>query len=445
MPISSRLIATTALLLAMPCLAACTNTGDSVLFDRIDRQEEIRIGEENFYPVQQVRGGVYTLDPELSSYVESIGQRLAREADVDLPWEFVIINNSLPNAWSLPGGKIAINRGLLLALNDEAELAAVLSHEIAHAANSHAARAMERGLLIEATMRALGLGGEAGHSAVDSGVIGIKIIAARFSQSAEFEADADGMRYMAEAGFDLGGAIDLQNVMLRENGNASSDWKAGLTGSHPASTERLTANRRIRAAFLERYPAVTDDGRERYQKMTRRIRATEDAYIKYNVAIWELTRGNLDEAHRQIHGALSIEKREAKFHALYAEYLERIGDTDAALEEYDVAIRLEPAYYALHQGKGLLLMRLGDLDRARASLAIANAQLQNAETHEGLGDIAVAQGRVNDAIGHYTLAARSSSVAGNRAREKLQELERSEKARQAGDDDTADSRRQSPN
>lgn len=429
-------------------LLACT-AGDGNRpgpFERIDRSEEIRIGEENFEPVLQVRGGRYTLDPMLDSYVAQLGMRLARASGAELPWEFAIVNNSLPNAWSLPGGKVAINRGLLVKLESEDQLAAVLAHEIAHAANSHSARAIERGLLLEAAMRALGLGDEPQDSTVGNGAVGIQIIAARFSQSAEFEADADGMLFMAEAGFDLDGAIELQQMMLREMSRPNNGWQADMTSSHPPSEDRIVASRRIRAELQKELPGPADNDTSRFESMTRRIRAAEPAYVNYNVAIWELARNNLSAAHDHISKALQIENRDGRFHALHAEYYERIGNIDAALAEYDMARRLEPEYHAIHQGHGLLLKRLGRIDAARDALLRANALLQDAETHEALGDIAVIERRINDAIGHYTLASRSTGIAGDRARKKLHKLEKETRDdAQADDARRADNRRQSPN
>ncbi len=87
------------------------------------------MGTENYAPMLQSEGGAYDVDPVLSQYVQSIGQQLAAASDVSLPYEFTVLNNSVPNAWALPGGKIAINRGLLTELNSEAELAAVLGRD----------------------------------------------------------------------------------------------------------------------------------------------------------------------------------------------------------------------------------------------------------------------------------------------------------------------------
>ena len=122
-------------------------------FQLISESYEINVGEENYPYTQQSQGGDYITDPKLVQYVQNVGHRLSQVSDrPQLPFEFVVINSSVPNAWALPGGKIAINRGLLLALNSESELAAVLSHEIVHATARHGAKSMERGMLINCTV-----------------------------------------------------------------------------------------------------------------------------------------------------------------------------------------------------------------------------------------------------------------------------------------------------
>ena len=134
-------------------------TGRSEL-SLISERQELAIGQRQFMPAQQSAGGTYSVDTNLVRYVNNVGQRLAAVSDRDLPYEFVVINDSTPNAWALPGGKIAINRGLLMALENEAELAAVLGHEIVHAAARHGARTMERAMLLEGvvTLTAAGCG-----------------------------------------------------------------------------------------------------------------------------------------------------------------------------------------------------------------------------------------------------------------------------------------------
>jgi len=113
---------------------------------------EQQVGNQMYAPMKQSQGGEFILDPELTNYVQGVGQRLANQArrKSELEYEFSILNNSSPNAWALPGGKIVINRGLLIQLDSEAELAAVLGHEIVHSDAAHGARAQSKGALTQA-------------------------------------------------------------------------------------------------------------------------------------------------------------------------------------------------------------------------------------------------------------------------------------------------------
>ena len=139
------------LISAFVSLAGCAVnpvTGDRE-FMMVSSEQEISIGVQNYAPMLQSQGGAYDVDPVLTEYVRSVGNKLAAVSDVQLPYEFTVLNSSVPNAWALPGGKIALNRGLLTEMNSEAELAAVLGHEIVHAAARHTAQQISRGQLLQ--------------------------------------------------------------------------------------------------------------------------------------------------------------------------------------------------------------------------------------------------------------------------------------------------------
>jgi len=139
-----------ALMLTLALSACATNpvTGKKEL-SLISEQQELAMGAQQYAPLRQSQGGDYNVDPALTSYVSEIGQRLAKVSDRQLPYEFKVLNNGVPNAWALPGGKIVVNRGLLTELHNEAELAAVLGHEITHAAARHTAHNMSRGMVLQ--------------------------------------------------------------------------------------------------------------------------------------------------------------------------------------------------------------------------------------------------------------------------------------------------------
>jgi beta-barrel assembly-enhancing protease len=227
-------------------LLACTKnpvTGKNE-FQLVSEKIEISTGQEQYLYQQQAGGGTYVTDPDLVAYVNKVGQKLASVSDrPHLPYEFVILNNSIPNAWALPGGKIAIHRGLLVELHSEAELAAVLSHEIVHSAARHGAKAMERSLVLGAGL--LGMGqvfNECKYEDLASAaaLTGSQLIQFKYSREAELEADLYGIEYMFKAGYDLSASAELQKVFL--NFSQDTNWLSGLFATHPPTKERLQRN-----------------------------------------------------------------------------------------------------------------------------------------------------------------------------------------------------------
>ncbi len=202
----------------------------------VSEAQEIQIGKEHYLASQQMQGGAYNVDPKLTRYVQQVGQKLAAVSDRDLPYEFVVLNNSVPNAWALPGGKIAVNRGLLTEFDNEGELAAVLGHEIVHAAARHGAKGVERGMLLQGAVITTGL------LARDSDYAGLilggaqlaaGLLSQKYGRDAERESDYYGIQYMSRAGYDPRAAVSLQEVFVRLSGKRSSDWISGLFASHP--------------------------------------------------------------------------------------------------------------------------------------------------------------------------------------------------------------------
>jgi predicted Zn-dependent protease len=111
-------LAILALSALLPACATNPVTGKSDLM-LVGESEELGIGQQQYAPMRQSEGGDYALDPGVTSYVQRVGNRLAAVSDRKLPYEFTVINSSVPNAWALPGGKIAVNRGLLTELKSE--------------------------------------------------------------------------------------------------------------------------------------------------------------------------------------------------------------------------------------------------------------------------------------------------------------------------------------
>src|SRR5262245_19021704 len=214
----------------------------------VTETQELQIGEKNYSPTRQGEGGDLTVLPDLTNYVSGVGQKLATVSDRKLPYEFVVLNNSVPNAWALPGGKIAVNRGLLTELQNESELAAVLGHEIVHAAARHGAKAQERGTMMQVGMQAAQVGAAVGGVDTDLASLalqgagaGLQMVQMKYGRDQELESDHYGMKYMKLAGYDPWGAVTLQETFVRlfESDGKKQGWMEGLFASHPPSQERV--------------------------------------------------------------------------------------------------------------------------------------------------------------------------------------------------------------
>ena len=304
-------------ILLLALLTACsvnpvTGKNELVL---VSEGQELQMGLQAYAPSQQSQGGVYDVDPELTRYVQGVGNRLAAVSDRQLPYEFVVLNNSVPNAWALPGGKIAINRGLLVELDSEAELAAVLGHEVTHAAARHSAQQQSRGMLTQglvvATTIAASDSGYGDLAAMGAGLAG-QLTLMKYGRDAELESDKYGMRYMSKAGYDPQGAVTLQETFVRLSEGREQDWLSGLFASHPPSQERVDANRQR----LKNLPPGGITGEDAYAAALRKTREALPAYEAYDKGREALGKNDPDTALALANEALALFPAEANFHAL---------------------------------------------------------------------------------------------------------------------------------
>src|SRR6185436_10854519 len=196
MSFKARLLVSVVLALGLSACGVNPVTGKKEL-QFVSEAQELQIGAENYAPMRQSEGGDFKVLPELTSYVSGIGQKLAAVSDrKQLPYEFVVLNSSVPNAWALPGGKIAVNRGLLTELRSESELAAVLGHEITHAAARHGAKAQERGTILQAGLAVATIGAAVGGAdqnvaglLIQGAGLGAQLVQTKYGRDQELEAD----------------------------------------------------------------------------------------------------------------------------------------------------------------------------------------------------------------------------------------------------------------
>jgi predicted Zn-dependent protease len=389
----------------------------------VSESQELALGKQNYGPYRQAQGGDYVIEPELTRYVQSVGDRLARASDRKLPYEFSILNDSTPNAWALPGGKIAFNRGLLVELRSEAELAAVLAHEIVHAAARHSAQSMERGVFLQGALIAAGVAlGDSSYR--DIGMmgagLGAQLTNQKFGRDDESEADRYGMLYMARAGYDPAAAVRLQETFVRLSEGRESNWLEGLFASHPPSRARVEANRAELARLGNPGGEV---GEDRYQKAIARLKRSKPAYAAYDEARAAAERGDLNGALAKLDKAIRIEPQEAAFYSLRGEIKSAQKNGRAALKDLDRAVALNPGYFRPLLVRGMTRSELADLPGARRDLERSVALLPTAEGYYGLGRAAELSGRREEAVRYFRKAASSQSDVGTQAGRQLARID----------------------
>ena len=410
----------TSLLLAFFVIFTFTACGTNPVtkkkeFQFVSESQEISIGKQNYSPARQSQGGDYVIDPELTTYVQSVGNRLAKVSDrPELPYEFVVLNDSVPNAWAMPGGKIAFNRGLLYELNSEAELAAVLGHEITHAAARHGAKSMERGIFMQGAMIAVGIASQNsnyGNMLVGASQLGAQLAISKYGREAEIEADHYGMDYMKKAGYDPTAAVTLQETFVRLSQGKQSNFIEGLFASHPPSQERVDLNK----ASLTRLGAGGDWGKEIYTEKVAKLKATQPAYKDYDDGVKALGKNDTATALADAKKAIALEPREARFQELLGDIEMQKKKPQDAIPYYAKAIQLQPDYFKPHIQTGVALFNLGRKTEAEPYLKRANELLPTAPGHALLGQIAEERGDVDGALQHYQVASESNSDIGKEA------------------------------
>ena len=391
-------------------------------FSLVSEGQEIAIGEENYVYMQQSGGGEYDIDPQLTAYVQGIGSRLAEVSDRPLPYEFVVLNSSVPNAWALPGGKIAVNRGLLTEMGSEAELAAVLGHEIVHAAARHSARQMSRGMLLQVAVVGTAIAtSSSGYSdlAIGGASVGAQLINQSYGRSAELESDLYGMQYMSRAGYDPQGAVELQKTFVRLSEGRQSDWLSGLFASHPPSQERVDANIRTAGTL----PAGGVIGEDSFSAAMQKTLDVKPAYDLLDEGRKALGEKQYEQAVAKAEEAVALFPEEANFYALRGDARYLAEEYDMAVSNYDIAIRRRENFFQYHLQRGLANEKLGNDDAAFSDLERSNELFPTAIATFSLGNLEAKRDNKEKAIEYYTAVAGSQGEIAEAAKEALVRLD----------------------
>ena len=220
-------------------------------------EKEIALGKQLAQEVE--RQAKIVDDPIIAEYVNRIGQNLVRNSDAKVPFTIKVVDSEEINAYALPGGFFFVNTGILLNADNEAEMAGVMAHEIAHVAARHGTKQASRGELLQfGTIPLWMLGGWTGYAIRQVTSIAIPLGFLQFTQGFEKEADYLGLQYMYKAGYDPTAFVDffekIQSLEKKKPGTMSK-----VFSSHPPTDTRIkSAQEEIQKILVAKPEYVLD-------------------------------------------------------------------------------------------------------------------------------------------------------------------------------------------
>jgi predicted Zn-dependent protease len=211
-------------------------------------ETEIKMGQQ--YAMQVEQSVKLVQDPVVTEYVNRIGQNLVRNSDAQVPFTIKVIDSDEVNAFALPGGFFYVNSGLILAADEEAELAGVMAHEIAHVAARHGTRQMTRGNWAQiGTIPLIFVGGGIGYGIYEASGLALPLTFMKFQRSFEAEADYLGLQYMYKTGYDPQAFVSFfEKLQAKEKKKPGTLAKA--FASHPQTPDRIEKSQQEIATIL---------------------------------------------------------------------------------------------------------------------------------------------------------------------------------------------------
>jgi beta-barrel assembly-enhancing protease len=243
-------------------------------------ETEIRMGKEYS---QQVEASVKMVqDPVITEYVNRIGQNLVRNSDAQVPFTIKVIDSDEVNAFALPGGFFYVNSGLILAADEEAELAGVMAHEIAHVAARHATRQVTRAQWANiGTIPLIFVGGGIGYAVRSVAGLALPMTFLSFSRGFEAEADYLGLQYMYKSGYDPQAFISFfEKLQAKEKRKPGTLARAFST--HPQTPDRIEKSQEEIGRILPARPQYVvstsefDDVKSRLASIENRHKVLDD-------------------------------------------------------------------------------------------------------------------------------------------------------------------------
>ena len=410
-------------------------------------EDEKSMGDENAQPIIAQLGGLYP-DAATQAYVDRIGQRvvasgrerLKKEAGFpDWEFKFYVVNDSMINAFALPGGHVFITRGILNGMKDEAELAGLLGHEVVHVFARHGVERMSQLTLMLLPVALLGAFEETQDVAV-IGVIAVQLLTMSYSRDHEEESDRHGMRYAADAGYHPAGVIGVMQ-MLKNFSDEQGGGPPEFLSTHPDPGNRVGyLTEQLNKEYRDINEADYVRGGPEFTTAMADMRAAQPAYdladqgdATMAAAFKMFEEGNTAGATNGYREALTLYERAAGMQPKHAILHVNVAQAKFYLEDFTgaeasikTALTLESGTFWPNFMGGLIAIQRNDNAVAQQRLGNALRLIPNSAV--GLYYLAVShdrQGEREGAVSNYRKAWNSLQGQGDlagKARTRLIEL-----------------------
>ncbi len=236
-----------------PRLIGKRNINKGILIPKLAGGIDKEVSQGRQLAAQVDREAKFIDDPVITEYINRVGQNVVLHSDSKIPFTIKVIDSDEVNAFALPGGFFYVNKGLILAADNEAEVAGVMAHEIAHVAARHAMENQAKGMIAEGLLLAgsIFLGGLGGMLINQGAQFGALLGFMKFNRNAESEADMLGVQYLWAAGYDPNAMSTMFEKLAAKNKKKPGTFSK-LFETHPQSVDRMEATRQLVARFPEK-------------------------------------------------------------------------------------------------------------------------------------------------------------------------------------------------
>lgn len=344
-------------------LSGCTTspvTGESILVGMSEADEKAVDARVSPHQFSRDLGAVQ--DPAINRYVAEVGNRLDDTTHrPTMPYSYRALNANYVNAYTFPGGAMGVTRGIMVELNDESELAALLGHELGHVNARHVAQQQGRSLLAQVAVAGVNIAARDsswGNVIAMGSQLGASALLSGYSRDDEREADALGQEYMVRGGYPANGMVRLHQLLVDQEKEAPSLLQT-MFSTHPMSRERRDTAQQMAET---RYAASKgrNPQRERFMDSTASLRQIKPTIDDLKQGETAMAKKDYRSAETKFDSAVKRTPQDYAANVRMAQCLQATGRGRQALDYADSARRIYPQEAQAHKMAGVLALELRD-------------------------------------------------------------------------------------